>query len=152
MINDKYSFMIHFYDIYVISDSFCSLVLILLHETICFHQVMHQLYEIVFHSSARIANVSRIQRVQQMQAGLSNIRGIFILSFQHIYLLSTKSWALSKILCTCLSVRTKFQMFSSKRNYNSNCLREKVQNLINLGQNRCKIYRSTTNWFIHPCL
>ena len=40
--------MIHFYDTYVISDFFCSLVLILLHETTCCDKVTHQLYKMSF--------------------------------------------------------------------------------------------------------
>ena len=62
---DKCSVMIHFYDTYVQSDYFCSLVLILLHETACCNKVIHQLYKIsflFFTTNQDIANASEVLR------------------------------------------------------------------------------------------
>ena len=129
---DKCSFMIHFHDIYVISDFFCSLVLIILLETTCCSKVIHQLYEMSFlflFANQNIANASEILRIIKYYRNIYNFFSIYFFLIHNIL-------GSSLNFSTCLSIGTK------QRIYNSNFLREKVQNVLNLGRNRCNIYWS----------
>ena len=76
---DKCSFVIHFYNIYVISDFFCSLVLILLHETTCCNKVIHQLYEmsiLFLTANQSIADASEMLRIIKYQRNIYNFFSI----------------------------------------------------------------------------
>ena len=77
---DKCGFMIHFCDIYVISDFFRSSVLIHLHETTCCNIVIHQLYKmsfLFFTANQNIANASEILRIIKYQRNVFNFFPIY---------------------------------------------------------------------------
>ena len=92
--------MIHFHDIYVISDFFCSFVLIILFETTCCSKVIHQLYEMSFlflTANQNIANTSEILRIIKYYRNIYNFFSIYFFLIHNIL-------GSSLNFSTCLSI------------------------------------------------